>query len=151
MTDKRKKVVLYADGSSLGNPGPGGWCAILLYNGKKKVISGGTANTTNNRMELTAIIEGLKALKQPCDVELFTDSNYAVEGLKSWLANWVKNNWKTSSKKEVLNRDLWEELYHLSKIHNIIPNWIKGHNGNILNEECDRIAKKEALKFKGDR
>lgn len=144
-------IKLYADGSSLGNPGPGGWCAILLYKEKKKVLSGAAAYTTNNRMELTAVIEGLKALKYPSEVELFTDSKYVVQGLKDWIQNWVKNNWKTSSNKEVLNRDLWEELYRLSNIHTIKPNWIKGHNGDILNEECDKMAKMEALRFKVDR
>lgn len=144
-------IKLYADGSSLGNPGPGGWCAILLYKEEKKVLSGAAAYTTNNRMELTAVIEGLKALEYPSQVELFTDSKYVVQGLKDWIQNWVKNNWKTSSNREVLNRDLWEELYYLSKVHTIKPNWIKGHNGDILNEECDKIAKIQALRFKVDR
>lgn len=147
----KKKVILYADGSSLGNPGPGGWCAVLIYGDKRKVLSGGSPHTTNNRMELTAVIEGLKALKQPCEVQLYTDSNYVVEGLRTWLPNWVKNGWKTSSKKEVLNKDLWQELYNLTKIHTVHPNWIKGHSGDKLNEECDKIAKKEAMKFRNEK
>lgn len=146
----KKKVIIYADGSSLGNPGPGGWCAILIYGDKKKVLSGGSPNTTNNRMELTAVIEGLKALRQPCDVDLFTDSNYVVEGLKTWLFGWIKNGWKTSAKKDVLNKDLWQELYNLTKVHTVNPVWIKGHSGDKLNEECDKIAKREAMKFKKD-
>lgn len=147
----KKRVILYADGSSLGNPGPGGWCAILIYKDKKKVIFGGSHYTTNNRMELTAVIEGLKALEEPYEVELFTDSKYVVEGLKTWLCTWIKNGWKTSSNKKVLNRDLWQELYNLTKFHTVNPNWIKGHSGDKLNQECDKIAKREAMKFKNEK
>ncbi|MCX7738689.1 MAG: ribonuclease HI [Hydrogenothermaceae bacterium] len=144
-----KKVLIYADGSSIGNPGPGGWCGIIIYNNNRKVISGGEPYTTNNRMELTAVIESLEALKEPCEVYLYTDSNYVVQGLKIWLDNWMSKGWKTSSGKDVLNRDLWEKLNRLRSIHRIVPNWIKGHNKDPLNEECDRIAKREAMKFKG--
>lgn len=143
-----KRVVLYADGSSLGNPGPGGWCGIIKCGDKEKVISGGESYTTNNRMELTAVIKSLEALREPCEVVLKTDSKYVVEGLKSWLDSWIERNWKNSSGKEVMNKDLWERLDSLRKFHKINPEWIKGHSSDPDNERCDRIAKKEAMKFK---
>ncbi|MCX7759815.1 MAG: ribonuclease HI [Hydrogenothermaceae bacterium] len=143
-----KKVIIYADGSSIGNPGPGGWCGILMYNGKKKIISGGEPYSTNNQMELTAVIKSLEALKEPCEVDLYTDSEHVVKGLKEWLDNWAKNGWKTSKKKELKNVELWQKLDRLRKVHKINPIWIKGHSGDPLNEECDKIAKKEAEKWK---
>ena len=140
-----KKVKLYADGSSLGNPGPGGWGAILEYNGIQKQFSGGEKNTTNNKMELTAIIEGLKKLKEPCEVEIISDSNYVVKAINEWLDSWIKTNWKN---KKVKNIELWEKYLEVSKPHKIKATWIKGHNGHRENEICDKLAKKEASKFR---
>lgn len=136
-----KKVMIYTDGGCSGNPGPGGYGVILKYGNHCKEISGGFRLTTNNRMELSAAIEGLKTLSCPCDVSLFSDSKYLVEAFnKGWLFNWKRNNWKKSDKKDVLNIDLWEQLYNLSKKHKITFHWVKGHNGHIENERCDRLA-----------
>jgi len=143
-----KKIHLYSDGSSLGNPGAGGWGTILDYNGKTKELSGGEINTTNNRMELKGVIEGLKALKEPCEVEIISDSKYVVQAINEWLTNWQKNNWKNASKKSVKNQDLWEEYVNISKPHNIKATWVKGHAGHIQNERCDVMAKDEATKLK---
>jgi len=143
-----KKVQIFADGSCIGNPGAGGWCAILRYKDKEKIISGGEPNTTNNKMELTAVIKALEALKMPCEVDLYTDSKYVVEGLKSWLDNWAKNNWKNSKKEKIANLELWQRLYQLKNIHKINPIWVKGHSGHKENEICDKIAKKEAEKHR---
>ncbi|RMD47429.1 MAG: ribonuclease HI [Aquificota bacterium] len=142
-----KKVEIFADGSSLGNPGAGGWCAILRYNKHEKVLKGGKKLTTNNEMELKAVLEALKRLKQPCEVDLYTDSKYVVNGIREWIKNWVKNNWKTSSKKEVSHKDMWQEIYKLMQIHKINPIWVKGHSGHKENEMCDKIAKEEAKHF----
>ncbi len=138
-----KQIEIFTDGSSLGNPGPGGWCALLRYKNNEKIISGGESNTTNNRMELKAVIEALKALKEPCEIELFADSTYVLKGINEWLENWVSKNFKN-----VKNVDLWKEFLKVSKKHNIHINWIKGHSGHKENEICDKIAKKEALKRK---
>ncbi len=143
-----KKVQIFTDGSSLGNPGPGGWCALLKYNKHKKVLKGGKENTTNNEMELKAVIEGLKALKEPCEVELYTDSKYVSQAISEWIHNWVKNNWKTSSKKDVSHKEMWQELYMLLQKHNVKPIWIKAHAGHKENEFCDKTAKAEAEKYK---
>ncbi len=143
-----KKVQIFTDGSSLGNPGPGGWCALLKYNKHKKVLKGGKENTTNNEMELKAVIEGLKALKEPCEVELYTDSKYVSQAISEWIHNWVKNNWKTSSKKDVSHKEMWQELYALLQKHNVKPIWIKAHAGHKENEFCDKTAKAEAEKYK---
>ncbi len=143
-----KKVQIFTDGSSLGNPGPGGWCALLKYNKHKKVLKGGKENTTNNEMELRAVIEGLKALKEPCEVELYTDSKYVSQAISEWIHNWVKNNWKTSSKKDVSHKEMWQELYALLQKHNVKPIWIKAHAGHKENEFCDKTAKAEAEKYK---
>jgi len=138
-----KKIEVFTDGSSIGNPGPGGWCAILKYKGKEKKISGGEAFTTNNRMELKAVIEALKLLKSPCEVELFSDSTYVLKGINEWLKNWIKKDFRG-----VKNEDLWKEFINVSKGHKINVNWVKGHSGHEENEICDKIARKEALKFK---
>ena len=138
-----KKIEIFTDGSSLGNPGPGGWCALLRYKNHEKIIRGGEENTTNNRMELTAVIEALKALKEPCEIELFADSIYVLKGIDEWLENWVKKNFKN-----VKNVDLWKEFINVSKKHKININWVKGHSGHKENEICDKIAKEEALKRK---
>ena len=138
-----KKIEIFTDGSSLGNPGPGGWCAILRYKEYEKILSGGEENTTNNRMELTAVIEALKALKEPCEIELFADSTYVLKGIDEWLDGWIKKNFKN-----VKNIDLWKEFINVSKNHKIKINWVKGHSGHRENEICDKIARKEALKRK---
>ena len=128
-----KNVKIYTDGACSGNPGPGGWAAILVYNKIEKELVGGSKETTNNRMELSAVIEGLKALKEPCEVYLTTDS-------KGWVYSWQKNGWKKADKKPALNVDLWEQLLPLLKKHNVTFNWVKGHNGHPYNERCDELA-----------
>ncbi len=143
-----KKIVMYTDGACLNNPGPGGWCAILLYNETSKIVSGGVKNTTNNRMELMAVIEGLKNVRGTCEVDVYTDSNYIVQAFKAgWIYSWIKNGWmrkEGSSLKELKNKELWQELWELSQKHKL--NWfkVKAHDGVVYNEECDRIARKEA-------
>ena len=139
-----KQVNIYSDGSSLGNPGPGGWGTILEYNGREKELSGNDKSTTNNKMELTGVIEGLKALKAPCEVKIFSDSNYVVKGINEWLSSWIKNNWRTSNKKAVKNKNLWIEYIKYSEIHNIEAIWVKGHNGHEYNERCDKLATEQA-------
>lgn len=134
---------IYTDGACTGNPGKGGYGAVLIYNGKEKRISRGYRKTTNNRMELRAAIDALKLLKEPCNVELFSDSKYLTDAInQKWLDSWMKNGWKKSDKKPVLNVDLWEELISLIGVHNVNFNWVKGHAGNQFNEICDRLAVK---------
>ena len=135
-----KALEIYTDGSCRGNPGAGGWGVYLLYKNEKKEFYGGKLNTTNNQMELTAAIEGLKVLKEPCKVKLYTDSKYVMDGINSWIANWKKNNWKTASKKDVKNKDLWIELDAETCKHEIEWIWVKGHSGNIGNEKADALA-----------
>ena len=137
-----EKVTIYTDGACSGNPGPGGWGAILMYQGNKKEISGGKKNTTNNEMELTAVIQALKMLKFPCQVDLYSDSAYVVNAfLQNWIGNWVKNNWKTSSKEPVKNQELWKELYELTKTHQVKFIKVKGHSDNEFNNRCDELAR----------
>ena len=137
-----EKVTIYTDGACSGNPGPGGWGAILMYQGNKKEISGGKKNTTNNEMELTAVIEALKMLKFPCQVDLYSDSAYVVNAfLQNWIGNWVKNNWKTSSKEPVKNQELWKELYELTKTHQVKFIKVKGHSDNEFNNRWDELAR----------
>ena len=144
----KKQVELFTDGACSGNPGPGGWGAILRFGSHEKELSGGEKNTTNNRMELTAVIEGLLALKEPCFVTLTTDSKYVADGLsKGWAANWKKNGWRKADKKPALNPDLWDELLRLAEIHTLTINWIKGHAGHSENERCDALAVAESQKF----
>jgi len=135
-----KAIAIYTDGACRGNPGAGGWGVYLLYKNEKKEFYGGKLNTTNNQMELTAAIEGLKVLKEPCKVKLYTDSKYVMDGINSWIANWKKNNWKTASKKDVKNKDLWIELDAETCKHEIEWIWVKGHSGNIGNEKADALA-----------
>ena len=142
-----KKIHLYSDGSSLGNPGPGGWGTILEFNGIKKELSGGDYITTNNKMELQGVIEGLKALKEPCEVKIISDSKYVVQGINEWLSGWIKNNWKTATKQPVKNKELWQEYVEVSKPHKISAIWVKGHAGHKENERCDIIARTNAKKF----
>ena len=139
-----KTVNIYTDGACRGNPGDGGWGALVEYQNFSKEYFGGQKNTTNNQMELKAAIEGLKALKETCNVNLTTDSKYVMDGITSWIDNWKKNNWKSSSKKDVKNKDLWIELYKLNQSLNIKWNWVKAHAGDPLNEEVDMLAKKAA-------
>ncbi len=143
-----KKVDIYTDGSCSGNPGPGGWGAVLRYKGVQKELSGGEESTTNNRMELTAAIKALSALKEPCEVTLYTDSEYLSNAFnKGWIYAWAKNGWKKADKKPVLNKDLWEKLYELMKEHTVTLVWVKGHAENELNNRCDELATAETQKF----
>lgn len=144
-----KEIELFTDGSCSGNPGPGGYGAILRYNGREREISGGDANTTNNRMELTAVIAGLSALKEPCRVTLTTDSQYVVNALtKGWLESWKQRGYVKADKKPVLNRDLWEKLDALLQIHKVTCVWVRGHEGHPENERCDRLAVAQTEKHK---
>ncbi len=136
-----KQVEIFTDGACSGNPGPGGWGAVLRYNGREKELSGGETNTTNNRMELTAVIEALNCLKEPCKVTLTTDSKYVSDGIgKGWAESWQQNGWRKADKKPALNPDLWERLLKLLKIHDVTINWVKGHAGHPENERCDELA-----------
>ncbi len=144
-----KHVDIFTDGACSGNPGPGGWGAILRYNGVEKEISGGEKETTNNRMELTAVIEALSKLKEPCEVTLWTDSKYVSDGLsKGWAESWKRNGWKKADRKPALNPDLWEELLTLYNKHSVTIQWIKGHASHPENERCDRMAVAEWEKLK---
>jgi len=141
-----KKVEVYTDGACSGNPGKGGWGAVLVYNGAEKELSGGEKETTNNRMELTAVIKALEALKEPCEVTLTTDSKYVCDAInQGWLNSWVKNNWRKADKKPVLNVDLWQKLIPQLNIHRVEFCWVKGHNGHPYNERCDALAVNEYL------
>lgn len=136
-----KYIELFTDGACSGNPGPGGWGVVLRYNGHEKELSGGEKNTTNNRMELTAAIEGLAALKEKCEVRLVTDSKYVADGItKGWAESWRRNNWRKADKKPALNPDLWERLLNLIAEHDVTIEWVKGHAGHPENERCDRLA-----------
>ena len=141
-----KTLKIYTDGACLGNPGPGGWAAILIWNNHEKVISGYSKFSTNNKMELTAVIESLKSLKKSVKTQIFTDSKYVMNGISSWIIEWKKNNWKTKSKKPVANKDLWKNLDELIFHYEVSFTWVKGHDGNSLNERCDMIAKEMAKK-----
>lgn len=144
-----KKIEIFTDGACSGNPGPGGWGAVLRYNGVEKELSGGEAQTTNNRMELTAVISALSALKEPCEVYLTTDSKYVCDSvLKGWVYSWQKNNWRKADKKPALNVDLWEQLLALLEQHKVTFNWVKGHAGHPENERCDKLAVNESEKYK---
>ncbi len=144
-----KTVRIYTDGACSGNPGPGGYGVILNYKGTQKELSGGEKNTTNNRMELSAVIAGLDALKEPCAVELYTDSRYIVDAVeKGWAVSWKRNGWVKSDKKPALNADLWEKLLALLSVHSVKFIWIKGHDGHPENERCDSLAVSAAAKFK---
>lgn len=137
-----EEVIIYTDGACSGNPGPGGWGSVLMYKGNKKEISGGKSNTTNNVMELTAVIEGLKLLKFPCKVMLYSDSAYVVNAFnQKWIYGWLKNGWKNSSKEPVKNKELWQELYELTKIHEVEFIKVKGHADNEYNNRCDELAR----------
>lgn len=143
-----KKVFIYTDGACKGNPGAGGWAALLQYGEFEKTITGGERNTTNNRMELMAVIQALKLLKEPCEVTLYTDSQYICNALeRGWAMKWKSNGWMRNSKDKTLNPDLWEILLDMCEIHTITPIWIKGHSGHPQNEICDKLATKTASKY----
>jgi len=144
-----KKVEIFTDGACSGNPGPGGWGAILRYAGHEKELSGGEADTTNNRMELTAVIEALKALKEPCDVTVTTDSKYVCDAItKGWAESWRAKGWRKADNKPALNPDLWEELLNLLSRQRVTFVWVKGHNDHPENERCDRLAVAQSEHFK---
>ena len=138
------KFNIYTDGSCIGNPGNGGWAAIIIDDKETKKISGSEKNTTNNRMELLAPINALKGMKPGVEIKIFTDSQYVKNGITEWINNWLANNWKTSKKEDVKNKDLWIKLYNLNKSLNVQWNWVKAHEGNPMNEEVDFLAKKAA-------
>jgi ribonuclease HI len=138
------RVVIFTDGACRGNPGPGGWAAVLMYGDAQKIITGSTLSTTNNRMELTAAIEALNALKRRCAVQLFTDSQYLQKGIQSWLPRWKRRGFRTIDGQPVKNQDLWQQLEHANKRHDVQWMWVRGHAGNRINDLCDQLAK-EAL------
>ena len=143
-----KNITIYTDGACSGNPGPGGWGAILEWKGVEKELSGGEGDTTNNRMELTAVIRALQALKEPCAVDLYTDSKYVCDAvLKGWVYGWKKNGWRKADKKPALNVDLWETLLPLLSHHEVTWHWVKGHAENEKNNRCDKLAVAESKKF----
>ena len=143
-----KQIEIYTDGACSGNPGPGGWGAVLRYNGREKEISGGEVQTTNNRMELTAVIAALECLKEPCTVELYSDSKYVIDALsKGWAVSWRKKGWIKSDKKPALNVDLWERLLKLTEAHEMRYHWVKGHADNEYNNRCDALAVAEREKY----
>lgn len=146
--NEKSVVEIFADGACSGNPGVGGFGAILRSGEKCRELSGCEKLTTNNRMEMMAVITALEALKKPCDVKITTDSNYIVKGMTEWIYSWIKSNWKNSQRKDVLNRDLWERLLKSAKVHKIEWEWIKGHNGHYENERCDFLAREAIIKFK---
>lgn len=138
------KVEIYTDGACSGNPGPGGWGAILRSGKTERELSGGEAETTNNRMEMTAVIEALKALKRPCEVDLYTDSKYVMDGISEWLPGWKARGWKTADRKPVKNVDLWQEIDALVARHHVRLHWVKGHAGHPENERADELARRAA-------
>lgn len=143
-----EKVILYTDGACSGNPGPGGWGAILMYKENKKELSGGKKDTTNNIMEITAVLEGLKALKSDCEVEVYSDSAYVVNAFNAkWIDNWKKNGWKNSQKEDVKNKELWQELDTLVKRYKVKFNKVKGHSTNEYNNRCDELARNAIKKL----
>lgn len=144
-----KHVEAYTDGACSGNPGPGGWGAILRHNGKTKELNGGEADTTNNRMELMAAISALNALKEPCEVDLYTDSNYVKDGIGGWIEGWKRNGWKTAAKQPVKNAELWQKLDEARKRHKVTWHWVKGHAGHPENERADELAREGMAPFKG--
>jgi ribonuclease HI len=143
-----KNIEIFTDGACSGNPGPGGWGAILRFNGTSKELSGGEAETTNNRMELMAAIEALNALKEPCQVSMHTDSKYVMDGISSWIHGWKRNGWRTADKKPVKNAELWQALDEANRRHKVTWNWVKGHAGHDENERADELARMGMAQFK---
>ncbi len=148
MSEARKAVQVHTDGACLGNPGPGGWGALLRWRGIERELAGGDPATTNNRMELMAAIAALETLREPCDVVLHTDSQYVRQGITEWMANWVRRGWKTSGGDPVKNRDLWERLHAAAQCHAVDWRWVKGHSGDPDNERVDELARAAAIKVK---
>ncbi len=146
--DTEEVVELFGDGACLGNPGPGGWAALLRFKGSEKEIYGGESHTTNNRMELMAVIEGLRTLTRPCRVAVTTDSQYVQKGITEWIHGWKKRGWRTADKKPVKNVDLWQALDEVRAPHQVTWHWVKGHAGHIENERVDVLARAEAEKFR---
>ena len=147
-TTDPKTVYLYTDGACLGNPGPGGWGVVLSWDEQIRELSGGQAETTNNQMELTAVIKGLEALKRPVPLHIVTDSKYVMQGVTQWMKGWKRNGWRTANKKLVANRALWEQLDSLLARHQVSWEWVKGHSGHPQNERCDELASAQAALFK---
>ncbi|GGD39288.1 ribonuclease HI [Pseudoxanthomonas indica] len=143
-----KQISIHTDGSCLGNPGPGGWAALLRYQDKERELSGGEAQTTNNRMELMAAIVALETLTEPCQIDLYIDSQYVRQGITEWMPNWVRRNWKTAGGDPVKNRDLWERLHAAVGRHRIVWHWVKGHSGDRDNERVDVLARDQAVRFR---
>ena len=137
-----KQVIMYTDGACRGNPGPGGWGVLITFEDSAKEMFGGKLDSTNNQMELSAAIEGLAALKEPCNVDLFTDSKYVMDGITQWIHNWKKNSWRTAAKKDVKNKELWQKLDELINFHQVQWHWVKGHSGDVGNEIADQLANK---------
>jgi ribonuclease HI len=148
MEAKMKPVDIHTDGACLGNPGPGGWAALLIHEGRERELAGGEAQTTNNRMEMLAAIMALEALKSPCQVVLSTDSQYVQKGIGEWLPNWIRRGWKTAGGEPVKNKDLWERLQLAAAPHKVQWKWVKGHAGHVENERVDKLARAEAEKFR---
>jgi ribonuclease HI len=148
MEAKMKPVDIHTDGACLGNPGPGGWAALLIHEGRERELAGGEALTTNNRMEMLAAIMALEALKSPCQVVLSTDSQYVQKGIGEWLPNWIRRGWKTAGGEPVKNKDLWERLQLAAAPHKVQWKWVKGHAGHVENERVDKLARAEAEKFR---
>lgn len=148
MTNARKQVDIHTDGACLGNPGPGGWGVLLHWCGVERELSGGEADTTNNRMELMAAIAALESLREPCEVILHTDSQYVRQGILEWMSGWIRRGWKTAGGAPVKNRDLWERLHQAAARHQVDWRWVKGHSGDPGNERVDQLARVQALKFK---
>lgn len=147
--NERKQVVIHTDGACLGNPGPGGWGALLRFRGHEREVAGGEADTTNNRMELMAAIMALETLSEPCDVILHTDSQYVRQGITEWIGNWVRRGWKTAGGAPVKNRDLWERLHAAAQCHSIQWKWVKGHSGDPDNDRVDALASMQAQRLRG--
>ena len=147
MTTIKKTCVIYTDGACLGNPGPGGWAALVQIDEESTTISGGHPSTTNNRMEMQAVIGSLSFLREPFNIELYTDSRYVLDGINEWIDTWTKNNWRTAGRKPVKNKELWQELYALTNQHHINWHWVRGHSGNQLNELVDNLAREEACNY----
>ena len=143
-----KSIEIHTDGACLGNPGPGGWGALLRYKGHERELAGGEAHTTNNRMELMAAIMGLETLSEPCNITLFTDSQYVRQGITEWMSGWVRRNWKTAGGDQVKNRDLWERLHEATQRHQIDWRWVKGHSGDPDNERVDQLARDAAIRVR---
>ncbi len=143
-----KSIEVHTDGACLGNPGPGGWGALLRYKGHERELAGGEAHTTNNRMELMAAIMGLETLSEPCNITLFTDSQYVRQGITEWMSGWVRRNWKTAGGDQVKNRDLWERLHEATQRHQIDWRWVKGHSGDPDNERVDQLARDAAIRVR---